>query len=548
LLGPNNEGKSNVLRGFAVAMHLLEHLRRPFVDSRAQNTEDGFAVRMQMFGRHPYDWRKDYPVELQSSKPGGASKFLLDFELTPKEIDDFREFVGSNLNGTLPVELTIGGDQATFRVLKQGRGGKTLSRKARSIAVFIGRRLEFHYIPAIRTSENAMSVVNEIVERELRGLEDDPKYVEAIKKIEQLQSPVLARISGSLGDTMKQFLPDINSVDVNLSSDRRYRAFRRSAELIVNDGTATDLAAKGDGVQSLAAISLIRHAVASAAGNRQLILAIEEPESHIHPGAMHSLREVLDEIANQHQVIVTTHNPIFVQRREVDANIIVEKQKARPAKALDEVRRSLGVHIQDNLTNSELALVVEGEEDRVALEALLKFTSPKIRKALETHRLGIDTLGGGSNLSYKLTQLRMALCEVYVFVDNDEAGRKAIEQAINSDLIKISQVTLSTCKNMHNSEMEDLYDKAIYQDYIQKNYGPIMESQFYLQHRDKWSARMAHAFTSLGKPWSNFIEMEMKYNVAQLVAASPGSSLRDNRRNSFDALVVALESLIDDVT
>jgi putative ATP-dependent endonuclease of the OLD family len=56
--------------------------------------------------------------------------------------------------------------------------------------------------------------------------------------------------------------------------------------MVVDDGTATDLQLKGDGVQSLAAISLIRHVSEERSGERELVLAIEEPEAHLRPRAV----------------------------------------------------------------------------------------------------------------------------------------------------------------------------------------------------------------------------------------------------------------------
>ena len=542
LLGPNNEGKSNVLRGFATAMQVLSrfvlftgHLQR------LENASKTFGIRIPMRQERIYDWKKDFPIALQATRPTGSSKFVVEFELTPQEIVEFKENVGSNLNGTLPVEISAGPAFAEFRVLKQGRGAQALSRKASQIARFIGRKLDFHYIPAVRTSEQALKVVDEIVEKELRSLEGDSDYVQAIKRVEQLQAPVLKRISENLGNTLRAFLPDVTGVDVRLSAARRYAAFRRSTELLVNDGTATDLSAKGDGVQSLAAISLIRHAVRATALGRSIVLAVEEPESHIHPGAMTRLRDVLDEIASQHQVIITTHNPIFVQKREIPANIIVERQKARPAVSLDEIRESLGVRIEDNLRHSEVALIVEGEEDRIAMSSLIAHHSPILKEALHNNRLGIDTLGGGRNLCYKLTQLRMGICDVHVLLDDDDVGRESVEKAIDQSLLELARVTLTRCKDMKDAELEDWYDSSIYEQLIKNKYGDIINSVHYKQHRAKWSCRIEHTFLKLGKPWSPFLEMEIKHDVASLVAQHPENALKANKRAPFDGMISALE-------
>lgn len=544
LLGPNNEGKSNVLRAFATAMQVIERLRRPMLSSNTKLHSDQNWFRIPI-SPYIYDWKKDFPMDMQTKNPNKCSEFILEFELTTGEIADFYSTVGSRLNGTLPIEIHLGRRDALLRVLKQGRGAAALSKKVRQIATFLGRKLDFHYIPAIRTSEHAIEVVEEIVERELRLLESDADYIDAIRRVEAIQLPVLQRISSNLRATLQTFLQEVKDVNVVLSSERRQRAFRRSTELHVDDGISTNLSAKGDGVQSLAAISLIRHSVASSAGKRNLVLAIEEPESHIHPGAMHRLKEVLDEIADSHQVLLTTHCPIFVQRKEIESNLLVEKQKVRCASSIAEIRDSLGVRVQDNLKNSQNVLLVEGEDDKIALESLLRFHSAKIKQALENQTLAIDTLGGGSNLNYELTQLRSSMCDVYVLLDNDQAGRSAFENAVNQSLLTIANVTYTQCKGMPNSEFEDWLDESVYAPMVKTKYGDIVSSDHYRNHRDKWSSRIENAFSKLGKPWSKFVEMELKLDVAKEAAKNPQHALKAKNKSAFDGMVHALEQLLE---
>src|SRR5262249_47650551 len=175
-------------------------------------------------------------------------------------------------------------------------------------------------------------------------------------------------------------------------------------------GTPTELLRKGDGVQSLAALSLMRHASESSGAGLNLILAIEEPESHLHPNAIHQLRNVVADIAGKHQVIMTTHCPLFVDRTRIRSNIVVHSNRAIPAKNVKEIREVLGVRASDNLQHAELILVVEGEEDRREMRALLRHSSQALANAIKEQSLGFESLHGGANLSYKLSQIREAMC------------------------------------------------------------------------------------------------------------------------------------------
>lgn len=313
---------------------------------------------------------------------------------------------------------------------------------------------------------------------------------------------------------------------------------------MVDDGTPTPLARKEDGVQSLAALSLMRHSSESGALGRQLILAIEEPESHLHPSAIHQLRSVLAEIAGKHQVIMTTHCPLFVDRASVKSNIVVHQNKAIPAKDVRQIRDILGVRASDNLQHAELILLVEGEEDKIALTAILQHHGVALRAALEQRSLSIESLLGGTNLSYKLSQVREALCMSYCFLDHDKSGLIAFKKAEQEGLATLADVTFAMRNGLAESEIEDLYDESLYSKMLQNRYGVSTLAPQFKGNR-KWSDRLRDTFKNQGKTWSDFIEMRVKQEVAQLVDANPATALNGHHRGPIDALIAALESKLN---
>jgi hypothetical protein len=309
--------------------------------------------------------------------------------------------------------------------------------------------------------------------------------------------------------------------------------------IIVNDGTPTALQYKGDGVQSLAALAIMRHASEQTASAKHSVIAVEEPESHLHPAAIHELREVLADMSNRHQIVLTTHNPLFVDRINIGSNIIVTDSKARPAKSIDEIRETLGVRAADNLRSAALVLVVEGEDDRVAITALLKNEHDELRSALNNGMLAIDSLQGGSNLAYKVGLLRDSLCNVYCYVDDDKAGRDGVEHAVSQGLLSLADVTLTHCDGRAEAEAEDLYDPGVYRNVVQRHYGALLTGPRF-QTNKKWSIRVRETFGQQGKLWNDRIEAEVKRHVAEAVASQPASSLLPATRSAFDALVVTL--------
>ena len=541
LVGPNNEGKSNILHGLIVG---TEMLTMTVPKSASQREIDRYvAIRRR---RDLYEWERDFPIALQSKQPNGQSIFDFEFELSADEVDEFRKSVKSNLNGSLPIRLSLGRDSSNFEVKKRGPGAATLTKKRPAIARFVAEHVHLRDIPSVRTASSAMQLIDEMVARELRQLEGSDDYREAVERISRLQQPILETLSGTVKSMLSTFLPDVTDVAIEVTD--RYSALRRNSKIVVDDGTATDLRYKGDGVQSLAAISLIHHISQQAAGESELLLAIEEPEAHLHPKAIHRLRAVLQDIARRQQVVVTTHSPLLVNRADIESNVIVDRNRARRARTVQEVRESLGVRVSDSLASAELVLIVEGESDRRALLSLLPQLSSKLSTALSNNVLAVDSLQGATNLSYKLSQLRDQLCITHAFLDHDLAAQTAVAKADNQGLSDPVDRTFATSPGMKESELEDLYDFALYRDIILKRYNiDLTASKTFKLRKRKWTDRVEAAFLAGGQTWDDSVCKQVKTQVADLVEANPIIALHVAWKSPMEGLVLALEAKLESI-
>jgi predicted ATP-dependent endonuclease of OLD family len=535
-VGPNNEGKSNILLALAIAMKVVTDERVVRVDRR--------ILRHDLVSRW-YEWERDYPVHLQSKHPEGNSIITLEFQLDQLETVAFKQATKSNLNGTLPIKVSLGKRDSKVEVAKQGKGKTTLSQKSIEIARFVATRLDFEYIPAVRTAESSEEIVRGLVERELRTLEDEPEFQKALSRISKLQEPILAQLSGSIKETLVKFLPDVRDVAVSIRSAERFRALRTNCEIIVDDGRRTSLQFKGDGVQSLAALGIMRHASERSAKGKSLVIAVEEPESHLHPTAIHDLYGVLKELSQKHQVVITTHCPLFVDRVQVSNNVIVHKQKARPAMRIDEVREILGVRASDNLRHAEIVLLVEGQDDKIALSGILPTVSSSIANALTSGTLAIDFIGGSGNLSYKAGLVKEALCSVHVLLDHDQAGKTSFQTAKDGGVLSLAEANFVTVPGLSESEFEDMVDPSVYKTMLWTRFKVNIDSPKFKSSK-KWSERLKATFLDQGKLWNDETVMEVKLSVARLCAAH-GSPLHPARSGAFDGLVKSLESRLEEL-
>lgn len=539
LVGPNNEGKSNILLGLVSGMKLLSLYvdRMAFRQRSHSKVLSGSASRRQI-----YHFERDAPVRLQGR---GTCKTTFDFvfELTDDEVADFRKVVKSNLNGRLPVRITASRDSIDFEVKKQGPGAVALSAKSAAISTFIAQRINVRDIPSIRTADDAVDLVRGMVEAELELLERSEEYRRAVEKVAELQAPVLKGLEEGLRASLQTFLPDLKSVEVTVTD--RLSALRKNCKVVIDDGTATELRYKGDGVQSLAAMSLMHHLTKTAPVDTGMVLAVEEPEAHLHPQAVHNLRDVISSISQRQQVVITTHSPLFVNRTEVASNVIVNENQARPAHSIAEIRDVLGVRISDNLNSARLILLVEGEEDRDAMVALLCASSGDLKAHLEMGALSVEFLRGAGNLGYLTSMFKQQLCLVHAFMDNDEAGRESVNRSIAQGGLDNSEITFTNFPGMRNSEIEDLYDPKLYAEDLCAKYSITFPTSDFDKRKAKWSERLKRVFQASGQQWNDAIEADVKSFVANLVAKSPDFAIHSTAKSVMGNLASVLERKLE---
>lgn len=532
LIGRNNEGKSNLLRALEAAMNLLK---------QHASESPNLNRRLQM-GNAAYVWQRDFPVQLQSRRASTQTILKLDFHLDEDECRIFKNEIGSSINGSLPLEIKIGKDQEPqIRLVKSGKNTSALTTaKSAQIARFVANRIHFNYIPAVRTDNTTIELIRDLLSQELRTLESEQRYLDALTTITELQQPILNELAKRVHGPLKEFLPSIKSVVLEISETSRRFSLRRDVSVVIDDGTPTLLEYKGDGVKSLAALGLLKSQNAPTGAS---ILAIEEPESHLHPAAIHQVNEIIQSISETSQVIVTTHNPLFVDRENIKANVIVTNGGATPAKNIAAIREILGIKASDNLTHANYALVVEGEEDAIALRALLPVLSVKIGKALRNNMLIVEPIGGAGNLSYKLSLLRNSLCAVHTLLDGDQAGRNAYMKAELDSLISVANCTFITCNKMTEAEFEDCLNLEVYREAILSEQGVDLTSKKF-RGTDKWSVRMRTTFLDQGKQFNDSLLAKAKHLVAAAAVKNPREALNEHKRNSIDAMVSSLERMI----
>ena len=258
-------------------------------------------------------------------------------------------------------------------------------------------------------------------------------HISEFTNLQREVSETLKEEVEKIGEFMKKHYPSMKELKPNISYDWSKLV---NFEVLIKDNAEyeVDMAYKGTGIQRLFMVSYFQYlAEQSLDESGQYVFALEEPETFLHPGAQRQLLDSLKKIAEKHQVIITTHSPVFASEIN-NKNIIVASKTNMESRyeqgesvSSESLVEELGVRASDNILNSKLLVFVEGSND-------IRFWQI-VYNAITGHNYEDDNIlfipGGGTelhniaemNLMYKLNRNFM------VIVDKD-AGAVDYEEKI----------------------------------------------------------------------------------------------------------------------
>lgn len=541
LVGPNNEGKSNILNALMLGSQILSRNGR--LTKNLRNSRFRHRYYYENNRSMSYQWERDYPLNLQNSSRIGTTDLSFEIKLTDDEVSEFKTEVGSNINGILPLKISISKEESiTFKILKSGRGSKTLDTKRSKIIDFISNKICFYYIPAIRPTDIIIEQINEMILENLEELYKNDEYLTYIEKIKKMQQPVFDRVSSEIKKSLQDFVPQVKDIKIDVYSEIDNSPFLRRSNIRIDDGTLTDIHYKGDGIQSLTAISLINQATNKRNFNKNIVLMIEEPEAHLHPTAVHQLKSILINLSKKQQVIISTHSPLLVDTENIKNNVIVTKNKAKIAKDILEMRNILGVRAPDNLISSEFVILVEGESDQRIITKILKFKSRILKSAIESRKLVIINIQGANKIDYLVNLYKnLHLTKIFIILDNDDAAKKSIEKLKNEKLIEENEYKCTVQRGLKESEIEDFFDFKLYFNKFFETFGVDLNCDTFTKGKQKWSVRIKTCFENNGKQFDRDNEKKAKELFAGLIENEIELVISKRNEAFFTSLIQQIE-------
>ena len=547
LVGPNNEGKSNLLRAVAVGMDVIrrwslvaDHQVRDGSVSGAMAASFLRPRRLLRSGRllNGYRWSDDYPLGKQDQRGARPTVLRLRFRLDDDEVRAFTDETGIANNGDLPIEISLGRLSVSFGVLKPGRGAATHKARAREIAAFISARVTLVSVPAIRTSDQALGLVNELSRLRMRSLLKTDEYVELTTRLNELRQEAVGRIGHDLTESVQRYIPSVRSIELQTADVERTDSVD---ELVVNDGAITSIEHKGDGVKSLVTMALIQELAQEQARGHSVILAVDEPEAHLHPASVHELQQLFQELSKNQQVLLATHNPIFVNRESVASNILVLKNSARPAKNVTVIREALGIELHDNLASAETVVLVEGVTDEAILPVLLSEVDESFASEVSSGRMVFRSTKGAGKMRSQIQREKSTVCRILVVLDDDAEGREEARRIRDTSVLPEKNVFVLGGRRTQ-AEIEDLVQIDVYLQALNSTFARTFKSAHFSNRARKWSANFTAAALTLGIPSRTDLLDEAKIAVADAISAHDGEVLRKESREHVTALTQMIRS------
>lgn len=414
LVGPNNSGKTNLLKGLQMFFTGYE------------NT-------------HGYDRSVDLTFGAGRQQTSLIATFTLDNTqldtVLADQLDDLHRLLATDRESeTFSISLYFTDTNTpVYRVfsnqkLKSERDRAAFSRLQKKFVETVLGRFRCHLVPSAKSIE---------------GLYEEILHPFLIRVASKTIAPHLEAIQYALGDVADSLNAELENAGLErftasfaLPGDSAENALA-GFDFLLTDPKRTSIWAKGQGVQSAALFASFHWVTRQEQADGLIpIWLIEEPESYLHPELAKSCHEILESLASASTVVTTTHSLAFTPSKverihgvDLDAqNRTVVSTFGNRAVATKRIRESLGVNFSDYYNMAGYNVFTEGPSDKTLIEWALTQIPAEVaelrylRSALIQEHGGVVLLEGFLRATFALMSGECALVSVF---DGDDAGQKS---------------------------------------------------------------------------------------------------------------------------
>ena len=437
LIGENNAGKSTILDAVRICLTRT------------------FARRATVFNEY------DYHLESLNSEPASAKPIEITLTFAESEENKWSDEISQRLSAAVQIDneglrcinfhVTSRYDQLNKNFVTDyeflNLSGQSLPRaKNPQFRSDLQQLVPTFYLSSLRDAAQEFQTRSPFWEPFVRNLDiDDQAQSELETALEDLNRKILE--SHTAFDSVKERLDktaklmplgDSHPVSIDAVPTKIFDILSRTQVLLTSKtGAKIPILRHGSGTQSIAVICLFDAFLQSQLKDKfgddaEPLLALEEPEAHLHPSAIRAVGKMIQELSGQK--LISTHSgdllaeiPLHhirrIRRRNgkitvhwLDDEILTSEEQNK----LDyQVRTTRG-----NLLFARCWLLVEGETDATLMSECARamgyeFVAEGV-SCIEFSQVGVD----------KYIKLADQLgIEWFVLADNDEAGNDYIVSA-----------------------------------------------------------------------------------------------------------------------
>lgn len=347
-----------------------------------------------------------------------------------------------------------------------GPDGKSVER-----AIFSEMPL-FHVFRADRPNDETEAIAQDPAKLVIREVID--RNADALERV---SDEIVAQLSESLNDVVEK----LADIDATLATSlgpgpivpRWEKAF---ADVGFVDDQQVPLYRRGSGARRLVLLSFFRARLdrrQQDGGRRSLVIAVEEPETALHPDLQVQVLDALLEVGSEAdcQVVATSHSTNLVPRVPIDVVRFItsgpygreiHSAKSTESTKVDELlkllRGSMGIHTDHSV---KCFLLVEGQNDITGLCRLtraLEHISPLEFASLEVLEsrglLRVLPIGGCGSLELWRTPLAVLARPVFLLLDSDRKFRgapaKSAVEGLPGDIPEGAKVVVLDRRELEN--------------------------------------------------------------------------------------------------
>lgn len=205
------------------------------------------------------------------------------------------------------------------------------------------------------------------------------------------------------------------------------------------------------------------------------ILLLDEPGLNLHASAQADLLRFIEDLAEDYQIIYTTHSPFMIASDSLNrvrtvletdnGSVISDSIQEKDPNTLFPLQASLGYDIAQNLFVSKKNLLVEGVSDLTILTAMSSILESEKREYLRNDITIVPT-GGLEKVATFISLLRGSKLEIVCLLDSysDPKGKAKMDNMIVEKIIHKNKIRFfdEFLSDYTKADLEDLFTKGDY--------------------------------------------------------------------------------------